>query len=86
MAIGKIARRVEGDLPTTEQAFIENAENHIPNQVNPFSADALKDLSEEELVQRYKDIDLQSQLFKGQILLEMRSRFSSNIKLVNGVP
>jgi len=80
MAIGNIERRVEGDLPTTEQAFIENAENHIPKQLNPFSADALKDLSEDELVQRYKDIDQQSQLFKGQILLEMRSRFTSNIE------
>jgi len=80
MAIGNIERRVEGDLPTTEQAFIENAENHIPKQLNPFSADALKGLSEDELVQRYKDVDQQSQLFKGQILLEMRSRFVSNIE------
>jgi len=80
MAIGNIQRRVEGNLPTTEQAFIENAENHVPKQLDPFSPDVLKDLSENELVQRYKDIDQQSQLFKGQILLEMRSRFVSNIE------
>lgn len=80
MAIGNIARPIKGDLPATEKEFIENAENHTPIQINPFSADVLKDLSEEELVQRYNDIDQQSQLFKGQILLEMRNRFTSNIE------
>ena len=38
----------------------------------------LSDLTLEQLVIRYEEIDQQSQLFKGLILLEARSRFPSN--------
>jgi len=80
MAIGKIARPIKGELPETTQEFIANAENYIPNPVDPFDVNLLKKLSLEELAVRYKEIDYQSQLFKGEILLEARDRFQSNIE------
>lgn len=80
MAIGKIARPIKGELPETTQAFIANAENYIPDPVDPFDANLLKKLTLEELAVRYKEIDYQSQLFKGHILLEARDRFQSNIE------
>lgn len=39
---------------------------------------SLKSLSLDELAHRYKDIDQQSQMLKGQILLEARERFKSD--------
>ncbi|MCF7970488.1 MAG: hypothetical protein K9L22_04900 [Methylococcaceae bacterium] len=80
MAIGKIARPIKGELPETTQEFIANAENYIPDPIDPFDANLLKKLTLEELAVRYKEIDYQSQLFKGQILLEARDRFQSNIE------
>jgi len=80
MAIGKIARPIKGELPETTQEFIANSENYIPDPVDPFDANLLKKLTLEELAVRYKEIDYQSQLFKGQILLEARDRFQSNIE------
>lgn len=75
MAIGKIKRPIKGDLPSSTQEFISNAE-----VLNPFDFSSLKKLSLDELVLRYKEIDQQSQLFKGHILLEARRRFKSNIE------
>ncbi len=75
MAIGKIARRVSGDLPSSTQEYIANSET-----INPFDSMALKGLTLDDLVIRYKEIEQQSQLFKGQILLEARERFQSNIE------
>lgn len=54
---------------------LKKIEKNFTNQVDKFN---LKDLSLEELATRYEDIDRQSQLFKGLILLEARSRFKSN--------
>jgi hypothetical protein len=79
MAIGKIARRVEGVLPTTTKEYIANADNYMANSGNPFDISLLKKLTLDDLVLRYKEIDYQSQLFKGQVLLEARERFQSNI-------
>ncbi|TXL06046.1 hypothetical protein BMR08_15700 [Methylococcaceae bacterium CS2] len=79
MAIGKISRTIAGEIPETTQEFIANSENYIPPSVNPFDSGLLKDLTLDELASRYHDIDHQSQLFKGQILLEARNRFQSNI-------
>ena len=80
MAIGKISKRVKGELPKTTKDFIANADNFIANGENPFDTELLKELSLDDLVFRYKEIDYQSQLFKGQILLEARGRFLSNIE------
>lgn len=80
MAIGKISKRVKGELPKTTKDFIANADNFIVNADNPFDAGLLKELTLDDLVFRYKEIDYQSQLFKGQILLEARGRFLSNIE------
>lgn len=52
-----------------------NSEAHFINQAN--SSD-LTGLSLERLAQRYNDIDQQSQIYKGLILLEARGRFSSD--------
>jgi hypothetical protein len=52
-----------------------NSEAHFINQAN--SSD-LTGLSLEGLAQRYNDIDQQSQIYKGLILLEARGRFSSD--------
>jgi hypothetical protein len=52
-----------------------NSEAHFINQAN--SSD-LTGLSLEGLAQRYNDIDQQSQIYKGLILLEARERFSSD--------
>lgn len=78
MAIGKISRPIRDELPETEQEFIAKSENYVPLAGNPFDSVMLKGLSLDELVSRYHDIDYQSQLFKGQILLEARERFKSN--------
>lgn len=75
MAIGKIARRVSGDLPASTQEYIANSET-----INPFDSMALKNFTLDDLVIRYKEIEQQSQIFKGQILLEARERFQSNIE------
>jgi hypothetical protein len=80
MAIGKISKRVKGELPKTTKDFIANADNFIANSENPFDAELLKELTLDDLIFRYKEIDYQSQLFKGQILLEARGRFLSNIE------
>lgn len=78
MAIGKIKRPITGDLPSSTQEFIANSEI-----TNPFELGSLKELTLDDLVIRYKEIDQQSQLFKGQILLEARERFQSNIEFGN---
>ena len=45
----------------------------------------LSSLSNEELVERYSDIEQQFQFMKGAILLELRNRFPSNIEFGNWV-
>jgi len=75
MAIGKIARRISGDLPSSTQEYIANSET-----MTPFDSMELKDLTLDDLALRYKEIEQQSQIFKGQILLEARERFQSNIE------
>jgi len=75
MAIGKISRPVSGNLPSSTQEYIANSET-----INPFDKVLLKDLTLDDLAIRYKEIEQQSQLFKGQILLEARERFQSNIE------
>ena len=54
---------------------LKKLEQNFTNQVDKFN---LKDLSLEELANRYETIDQQSQMLKGLILLEARNRFASN--------
>lgn len=57
-------------------------EEDFLSQVDKFT---LADLTLEQLADRYKDIDRQSQMMKGLILLEARNRFSSNQEFGNWV-
>jgi len=57
----------------TEQEFLAKAEDYQPD-VNP----DLSILSTEELAVQYIEIDRQSHLLKGKILLEARTRFQSD--------
>jgi hypothetical protein len=50
----------------------------VVNFEQSFNKTKLEDLSLDELANRYADIDNQSQMLKGLILLEARSRFTSN--------
>ncbi len=61
---------------------IRTLEEDFLNQVDKFT---LADLTLEQLADRYKDIDRQSQMMKGLILLEARNRFSSNQEFGNWV-
>jgi len=54
---------------------LKKLEKNFTNQVDKFN---LKDLSLDELANRYETIDQQSQMLKGLILLEARNRFASN--------
>lgn len=80
MAIGKIKRPIKQNLPNSTTEYIARAENYIPQANSPFDPEMLEKLTLDELAIRYKEIDRQSQLFKGQILLEARRRFPSNIE------
>jgi hypothetical protein len=57
----------------TEQEFLAKAEDYHPD-INP----DLSVLSIEELADQYVEIDRQSHLLKGKILLEARTRFQSD--------
>jgi hypothetical protein len=61
---------------------VKTLEENFLNQVDKFT---LADLTLEQLANRYKDIDRQSQMMKGLILLEARNRFSSNQEFGNWV-
>ncbi|MEI6744613.1 MAG: hypothetical protein WCL34_01545 [Methylococcaceae bacterium] len=61
---------------------VRTLEEDFLNQVDKFT---LADLTLEQLADRYKDIDRQSQMMKGLILLEARNRFSSNQEFGNWV-
>lgn len=61
---------------------VRTLEENFLNQVDKFT---LADLTLEQLADRYKDIDRQSQMMKGLILLEARNRFSSNQEFGNWV-
>lgn len=80
MAIGKIKRPIKQSFPSSTEEYIARAENYIPQVNSPFDVETLEKLTLDELAIRYKEIDRQSQLFKGQILLEARRRFPSNIE------
>ena len=64
-----------------EFGVIENEYIHLTHML--FDSKTLETLSLDELAARYNDIDQQSQLFKGQILLEARNRFPSNVEFGN---
>lgn len=61
---------------------LKKLEKSFTSQIDKFS---LKDLSLADLANRYQEIDQQSQLFKGLILLEARGRFNSNNEFGNWV-
>ena len=80
MAIGKIKRAtIKQNLPNSTEEYIALADNYIPQINSPFDPKILEKLTLDELAVRYKEIDRKSQIFKGQILLEARRRFPSNI-------
>jgi len=61
-----------------------NLENNLPSKDKDYQLDFNNDLtalSSEELVLQFVEIDRQSRLFKGKILLELRHRFSSDKEL-----
>lgn len=79
MAIGnlnkkKVSSKSTALRATTVTDFLSKAEDNKPVD---FVVD-LSSLTLDELVAQYIDIDRQSHLFKGQILLEARRRFISN--------
>jgi hypothetical protein len=79
MAIGnlnkkKVSSKSTALRATTVTDFLSKAED---NKSVDFVVD-LSSLTLDELVAQYIDIDRQSHLFKGQILLEARRRFISN--------
>lgn len=76
MAIGKLNKKNHHQEPkaTTVDNFLLKAEDH---KIDNLDMD-LSSLSLEQLVTQYIEIDRQSHLLKGQILLEARNRFSSN--------
>jgi hypothetical protein len=79
MAIGtlnkkKVSSKSTALRTTTVTDFLSKAEDNKPVD---FVVD-LSSLTLDELVAQYIDIDRQSHLFKGQILLEARRRFISN--------
>ena len=58
-----------------------NLENNLPSKDKDYQLDFNNDLtvlSSEELVLQFVEIDRQSRLLKGKILLELRHRFSSD--------
>jgi hypothetical protein len=59
--------KTEKDLRMVEGAFIQSVDKI-----------SLADLTLDELLNRYNEIDYQSHMMKGLILLEARSRFASN--------
>ena len=67
------AKKKDTNLVATESSFLAKAEDY---QVD-IDLD-LKELSLDELSVRYEEIDRQSHLLKGKILLEARARFQSD--------
>jgi hypothetical protein len=65
-------RKQEGQI--TEQEFLSKAEDYQADIIPP----DLAALSLDDLAIQYAEIDQQSNLFKGNILLEARSRFPSD--------
>ncbi len=65
-------RKQEGQI--TEQEFLSKAEDYQADIIPP----DLQGLSLDDLAIQYAEIDQQSNLLKGNILLEARSRFSSD--------
>ena len=65
-------RKQEGQI--TEQEFLSKAEDYQADIIPP----DLVALSLDDLAIQYAEIDQQSNLFKGNILLEARSRFPSD--------
>ncbi len=67
------AKKKDTNLVTTENNFLSKAEDYQVD-IDP----DLKELSLDDLAVRYEEIDRQSHLLKGKILLEARSRFESD--------
>ncbi len=74
MAIGKLNKKNQSLKATTVDSFLSKAEDNKPTS---FLMD-LSTLSLQELVNQYIEVDRQSHILKGQILLEARKRFPSN--------
>lgn len=66
--------------PFIKKELQEFQDSYVAQTNSPFNYKMLETLTLDELALSYKDIDKQSQLFKGQILLEARKRFPSNIE------
>jgi hypothetical protein len=73
MAIGKLNKKVVATKVTSVDDFLAKAEDNIPSITMDFSS-----LSLDDLVSQYIEIDRQSHILKGRILLEARRRFPSN--------
>ncbi|MCK5869514.1 MAG: hypothetical protein KAG45_02520 [Methyloprofundus sp.] len=66
-------KKKDHEIAVTEDAFLAKAEDYQVD-INP----DLKQLSLDELAVWYEEIDRQSHLLKGKILLEARTRFESD--------
>jgi hypothetical protein len=74
MAIGKLNKKAVVTNAVSVDDFLAKAEDNMPS---PMAMD-LSSLSLDDLASQYIEIDRQSHILKGRILLEARRRFPSN--------
>jgi len=74
MAIGKLNKKTVATNAVSIDDFLAKAEDNMPS---PMAMD-LSSLSLDDLASQYIEIDRQSHILKGRILLEARERFPSN--------
>jgi hypothetical protein len=74
MAIGKLNKKSVVANVISVDAFLAKAEDNMPN----IMAMDLSSLTLDDLVSQYIEVDRQSHILKGRILLEARRRFPSN--------
>ena len=74
MAIGKLNKKTVATNAVSVDDFLAKAEDNMPS---PMAMD-LSSLSLDDLASQYIEIDRQSHILKGRILLEARERFPSN--------
>jgi hypothetical protein len=73
MAIGKLNKKLAPAQVTSVDDFLAKAEDNIPSITIDLSS-----LTLDDLVSQYIEIDRQSHILKGRILLEARKRFPGN--------
>jgi hypothetical protein len=74
MAIGKLNKKAVATNAVSVDDFLAKAEDNLPSLIDM----DLSSLSLDDLAAQYIEIDRQSHILKGRILLEARRRFPSN--------